>query len=239
MEVTPFQTIKQKKISSQIVDQIKEVITSGKLRPGDTLPPERELMKVFNVGRPTLREALNSLATMGFLEMAQRQRTKVKSLVPRDIIEPLRLMLKEDATVAIDLVESRAIVETANAELAAERATEEDITKLEECLEDMRGKLDEHSALLLGDAEFHLAIADAAHNKIQSHLMFSIYDLLKEKIGICYHDEKAELIFKQHCKIVEAIKAKDSAKARDTMKEHLKFIRAQINDLVKGEKENQ
>lgn len=238
MEETPFQTIKQKKISSQIVDQIKDIITSGKLKPGDTLPPERELMKIFNVGRPTLREALNSLATMGYLEMAQRQRTKVKSLVPSDIIEPLRLMLKEDTSVAIDLVESRIIVETANAEIAAERATEKDIERLEHCLEDMRSKLDKHHALLVGDAEFHLAIADATHNKIQTHLMYSIYDLLKEKIGICYHDEKAELIFKQHCKIIEAIKQRDSAKARQTMQEHLSFIRQQINDVLEQEEVN-
>ena len=237
MKVTPFQTIKQKKISSQIVDQIKEAITSGKMRPGDSLPPERELMKIFSVGRPTLREALNSLATMGYLEMAQRQRTKVKSLVPKDIIEPLRLMLKEDATVAVDLVESRTIVETANAELAAIRATDEDILKLEECLEDMRSKLGKHKALLLGDADFHLAIADATHNKIQTHLMFSIYDLLKEKIGLCYHGEKAEEIFEQHCQIKDAIKAKDPVKARRVMEEHLNKIRTQISNLAEGQKE--
>lgn len=235
MEVTPFQTITQKKISSQIVEQIKEVVTSGKLRPGDALPPERELMKIFNVGRPTLREALNSLATMGFLEMAERQRTRVKSLVPRDIIEPLRLMLKEDATVAINLVESRTIVETANAELAAERATEEDLAKLEQCLEDMRGKVENQAALLLSDADFHLAIADATHNTIQSHLMFSIYDLLKEKIGICYHHEKADRILQQHCDIVDAIKAKDSVKARETMQEHLGFVRKQVNEMFLNE----
>lgn len=235
MEATPFQTIKQKKISSQIVDQIRDAITSGQLRPGDSLPPERELMKVFNVGRPTLREALNSLSTMGFLEMAQRQRTKVKSLVPHDIIEPLRLMLQEDATVATDLVESRAIVETANAELAAERATEEDIIRLEEIIEDMRGKLDKKAALLVSDADFHLAIANATHNKIQSHLMYSIYDLLKEKIGICYHEIEAEMIFQQHVQIVEAIKQKDCVKARETMNEHLVFIRSQLNDLTRNE----
>jgi GntR family transcriptional repressor for pyruvate dehydrogenase complex len=228
MEVTPFKSIKQRKISSQIVDQIKEIITCGKLRPGDLLPPERELMRVFNVGRPTLREALNNLATMGFLDMAQRQRTKVKSLVPHDMIEPLRLMLREDATVALDLVESRTILETANAALAAERSTEEDIGKLNQWLEDMRGKLKDRSALLLSDAEFHLAIADSAHNKIQSNLMFSIYDLLKEKIGLCYLDDEAELIFQQHCKIVDAIKEKDSDKAREAMREHLSLIRRQI-----------
>jgi GntR family transcriptional regulator, transcriptional repressor for pyruvate dehydrogenase complex len=232
MEVTPFKTIKQQKISSQIVDQIKEAISSGKLRPGDLLPPERELMRVFNVGRPTLREALNSLATMGFLDMAQRQRTKVKSLVPHDMIEPLRLMLIEDTTVALDLVESRTILETANAALASERSTEEDIAELDQWLEDMKGKLKNRSALLLSDAEFHLAIADAAHNKIQTHLMFSIYDLLKERIGLCYLDDEAELIFQQHCQIVDAIKAKDSGKAREAMRVHLALVRRQINGLL-------
>jgi len=232
MEEIPFQSIKQKKVSSQIVDQIKEVISSGKLRPGDALPPERELMQIFNVGRPTLREALNSLATMGYLETAHRQRTKVKSLVPNDIIEPLRLMLQEDIRAAIQLVESRAIVETANAELAAARASEEDIVKLEDCIEDMRNKLTNDSALLEGDADFHLAIADATHNRIQTHLMFSIYDLLKEKVSICYHGDQAEMIFQQHCKIVEAIKAKDARKAREAMKVHLEFVRKQINELV-------
>ena len=79
MEDHVFRAIEQKKVSSQIVDQVKTLIASGKLKPGDTLPPERELMKVFNVSRPTLREALNMLSIMGFIQVSQRQRTKVKS----------------------------------------------------------------------------------------------------------------------------------------------------------------
>ena len=60
--------------------KIKSLIKEGDLKPGDALPPERELVKVFNVSRASLREALNSLTGMGFLEMSQKQRTVVKSL---------------------------------------------------------------------------------------------------------------------------------------------------------------
>lgn len=239
MEDHVFRAIEQKKVSFQIVDQIKALITNGKLKPGDSLPPERELMKVFNVSRPTLREALNMLATMGFVQMSQRQRTKVKSLVPNNITEPLSRLLKEDIKTSLELVESRAIIETANAQLAASRATEEDIARLDQSIEDMRKKLEKDASLIDEDAGFHLAIAEATHNKIQTHLMFSIYDLLKEKVGLCYYDDEADHILQQHCKIVEAIKNKDEEKARQGMEEHLSYVQSLINRLIdKEEKEN-
>ena len=75
-----FKPIKQEKISTKIVEQIKSLIAKGDLKPGDALPPERELISLLNVSRPSLREALNTLATMGFLEITQRHRTIVKSL---------------------------------------------------------------------------------------------------------------------------------------------------------------
>ena len=127
MEDHVFYAIEQKKVSAQIVDQVKSLISSGKLKPGDALPPERELMKVFNVSRPTLREALNTLSTMGFVQMAQRQRTRVKSLVPSNITEPLHRLLKEDIKTSLELIEARTMIETGNARLAARRATERDL----------------------------------------------------------------------------------------------------------------
>lgn len=236
MEDHVFRAIEQKKVSSQIVDQVKKLIASGKLKPGDTLPPERELMKVFNVSRPTLREALNMLSIMGFIQVSQRQRTKVKSLVPSNITEPLRHLLKEDISTSLELIDARAIIETANAALAAERADEKDIAQLEDCVEKMRIKLTQDGTLNDEDANFHLAIAEATHNKIQTHLMFSIYDLLKEKVGLCYYDDEAENIFKQHNKIVDAIKRKDPETAREAMREHLSYIKTQVNKLLASER---
>lgn len=232
-----FRAIEQKKVSSQIVDQVKNLITNGKLKPGDLLPPERELMKVFNVSRPTLREALNMLSTMGFIHMSQRQRTRVKSLVPSNITEPLRLLLKEDIKSSLELVETRAIIEVANADLAAKRANDQDIQRLEHCLETMQKKLTIDNNLTSEDSAFHLAVAEATHNKIQAHLMFSIYDLLKDKVGLCYYDDQAKHIFRQHYTIFEAIKNHDPVRARQGMQDHLSHVESLINRLIgnKGE----
>ena len=232
MEDNVFRAIEQRKVSAQIVDQVKSLIANGRLKPGDALPPERELMKVFNVSRPTLREALNTLSTMGFVQMAQRRRTRVKSLVPSNITEPLHHLLKDDIKVSLELIESRTIIETGNIRLAAKRATLEDIERLEQCLEKMQKKLKDNTSFNEEDAGFHLAIAEATHNKIQTHLMFSIYDLLKEKVGLCYYDDETEYIFNQHCSIVEAIKAKDEDLAQARMEEHLSYIESLLNRLI-------
>jgi GntR family transcriptional repressor for pyruvate dehydrogenase complex len=236
MEHQVFHAIEQKKVSSQIVEQVKTLIANGKLKPGDALPPERELMKVFNVSRPTLREALNMLSTMGFVQMSQRQRTRVKSLVPSNITEPLRHLLKEDIKTSLELIESRAIIETSNARLAARRATVKDIARLELCLETMRNKFEGDASMTEEDADFHLAIAEATHNKIQTHLMFSIYDLLKEKVGLCYYDAEAEYIFNQHCVIVDAIKDRDEDRAELEMEKHLAYVESLVNKLVENDK---
>lgn len=238
MEDNVFRAIEQRKVSAQIVDQVKSLIANGKLKPGDALPPERELMKVFNVSRPTLREALNTLSTMGFVQMAQRRRTRVKSLVPSNITEPLHHLLQEDIKVALELIEARAIIETGNVRLAAKRATTADIQRLEVCLEQMGRKLKDDKSFTDEDAAFHLAIAEATHNKIQTHLMFSIYDLLQEKVGLCYYDDETELIYQQHCDIVEALKKGDEALALKQMEKHLSYVEKLLNRLVVEEAGN-
>ena len=235
MEDNVFRAIEQRKVSAQIVDQVKSLIANGRLKPGDALPPERELMKVFNVSRPTLREALNTLSTMGFVQMAQRRRTRVKSLVPSNITEPLHHLLKEDMKVSLELIESRSIIETGNVRLAAKRATQDDIERLEKCLEKMGQKLRDNKSFTDEDAAFHLAIAEATHNKIQTHLMFSIYDLLKEKVGLCYFNDETDYMYQQHCDIVEAIKAKDERRAQNRMEAHLSYVESLLNRLINGE----
>ena len=69
--------------------------------------------------------------------------------------------------------------------------------------------------------------------------MFSIYDLLKETVGLCYYDDEAENIFKQHCKIVEAIKNKDPQGAREGMEEHLSYVKSLVNRLIEKENEKE
>ena len=155
--------------------------------------------------------------------------------MPKNITEPLRRLLKEDIKTSLELVEARAILETANAQMAAERATEKDIAKLERCIEVMRKNMVDDARLNDDDAEFHLAVAETTQNKIQTHLMFSIYDLLKDKVDLCYRHGGVDDILEQHSKIVEAIKNRDGVLARSAMKEHLAYVELQIKQLNESE----
>ncbi len=227
-----FQPIKQEKISTKIAEQIKTLINSGELKPGDALPPERELVKVFNVSRASLREALNTLAGMGFLEMSQQHRTIVKSLASARITDPLHYLLKEDIQTVFELIEVRKAVETWSAYHAATRATDNDIARLEKSIECMRLKIEQGLSVVEDDANFHLAISEATHNKIQTHLMFSIYDILKESLGQYLESIKMSDIYDQHCKVVEAVKKKDPDLATVRMREHLDYVKSRVKELA-------
>jgi GntR family transcriptional repressor for pyruvate dehydrogenase complex len=233
MMVSPkFQPIRQEKISTKIAEQIKALINNGDLKPGDALPPERELVKVFNVSRASLREALNVLVGMGFLEISQKHRTIVKSLTSRRITDPLHHLLKEDIQTVFELIEVRKAIESWSAYHAARRATADDIASLEKSLESMRIKIEQGLSVIEDDANFHVAISEATHNKIQTHLMFSIYDILKESLGKYYESINIRQVYEQHCKMVEAIKKGDSAQASRRMHEHLEYVETSLKELA-------
>ena len=232
MMVSPnFKPIKQEKISTKIVAQIKSLIKEGDLKPGDALPPERELVKVFNVSRASLREALNSLAGMGFLEMSQKQRTIVKSLASGRMTEPLHLLIKDDIQTVFELIEVRKAIETWNAFHAAKRARDDDIARLDRSIASMKAKLEQRISVVEDDADFHLAIAEATHNKIQTHLMFSIYDLLKESLGGYYELIDMQDVYSQHCMVVEAITKRDADLAGSRMREHLDYVESRVREF--------
>jgi len=237
MMVSPkFQPIKQEKISTKIAEQIKTLINNGDLKPGDALPPERELVKVFNVSRASLREALNTLAGMGFLEMSHKHRTVVKSLASGRMTDPLHHLLKEDIKTVFELIEVRKAIESWSAYHAAKRATPDDIARLEESVESMRMKIEQGISVIEDDANFHLAISEATHNKIQTHLMFSIYDILKESLGKYYENIEMQEVYEQHCKVVDAIRKRDSALASRRMHEHLDYVEISVKKLAAPDK---
>jgi GntR family transcriptional repressor for pyruvate dehydrogenase complex len=225
-----FQPIKQEKISAKIAEQIKSLIAKGELKPGDLLPPERELVKVFKVSRASLREALKSLTGMGFLEITETHRTIVKSLAAGRITEPLDHLIREDIHTVFELIEVRKAIEIWNAYYAAERANDEDVARLENSVETMRTKIEQHSSAVEEDANFHIAVSQAAHNKIQTHLMFSIYDILRESIANYFDNFKLNYILDQHSRVVAAIRQKDPVLASRRMREHLDYVESVVKE---------
>ncbi|MBM4351463.1 MAG: FadR family transcriptional regulator [Deltaproteobacteria bacterium] len=224
-----FNSIKHTKISEDIANQIKRLIVDGKLKPGDQLPPERELIKQLGVSRPSLREALNSLVTMGFLEIRQAKRTFVKSVASKLIEDPLALLIKADTQKIFDLIEVRKAIETWAAYHAAQKASREDIEQLDTIIREMKRAFEEGRSWEKEDADFHLAIAKATHNTIHMHIMSGIYDLLRESVGSVFRDRtKIKKLLDQHLKIINAIKNHSPDKARERILEHLNYVESEV-----------
>ena len=224
-----FRFVKRQRVSDEIASQVRALISEGVLKPGDRLPPERELIREFGVSRPSLREALKSLVAQGFLEVKQGDRTFVKSITSEKLQDPLSLLLKADTQKIFDLIEVRKAMEAWGAFHAAQRGSEEDIKQLEEIIGEMKAALDEGKSWEKQDADFHLAMAQATHNTIQTHIMSTIYDLLRESVAKVFRDQaKAKKLFNQHYRIFSAIKNRSPDKARERVLEHLNYVESEV-----------
>jgi GntR family transcriptional regulator, transcriptional repressor for pyruvate dehydrogenase complex len=233
-----YKPVEREKVSVKVRNQIKSLIIEGKLKPGEILPPERELVSLLNVSRPSIREATNSLIGMGFLDVTHGNKIIVKSIVPTEVFSPLDHFLKEDCENIFEFIEVRKAMETWNASLAAKRATPEDIIHFEAIIDSMKRTVDEGGSFPdKEDANFHLAIAMATHNTVQVHMMSTIWDIMIIFIGKYYRSLKnGTKLLAQHIGIFEAIKQKNPALATQRIYEHLDFAEDQFRELMHQEK---
>ena len=226
---TLYSPIKLRKISDEIVEQIRSLILQGNLKPGESLPPERTLAKSLNVSRVSLREALNTLQSMGLLEIQQGNRTCVRPITTRSIHDPLVSFAKSSAANIMKIFEIRKYLELGIVALAAQRATHEQIDYMERLLKEMEEDLRMNRLGARADHEFHTTLADATHNEAYIHVMKTIYDLLQEEHriawgGIFRKKNMREELFDQHKNILEAVKERDPDKGREGALAHLKYV---------------
>jgi len=234
-----FAPIRQKKISEEIVGQLKALIFQGQLKPGQSLPPERDLAKSLNVSRVSLREALNTLQGMGLLEIQQGNRTFVRPITTLSINDPLVSFAKSSPSNMMQVFELRKYLEVGSISLAAERADNHEIQRLNEILVEMEDDLLKNRLGARTDLIFHTTLAEATHNQAYIHIMTTIHDLLQEELRIVWGSvfrkkEKRRKLFQQHQKIFHAVKEHNPEKAVREALEHLDFVGKEWKDsLVK------
>lgn len=224
-----FKEIKPQKISEGIVHQIKSLIKEGRLKPGEKLPPERALAELFGVGRSSLREAINILDTLGFVEIRKRKGIFVRSVSKPIMSDPLRQILEEDKSTLFELYELRKDIELASTYMAAQRRTPSDLIAIKRCLQSMERDAQEGFFSAADDLGFHLAIAQASHNFLRVHVLKNIFDLSGEYIdfvGQKLVEEKANIsiILGHHMNLFEAIQTREKEGARALMDEHLTWV---------------
>jgi GntR family transcriptional repressor for pyruvate dehydrogenase complex len=215
----------------KIIRQIRDLITSGQLKPGDRLPSERKLCDRLGVGRTHLRDALRKLEFYGILKTHPQSGTIVAGMGLPALEGLITDMLGLQGNDFKSLVETRVILETNMAQLAAENRVDKDIVDLENALNAHCNKILKSEDSVEEDLLFHLKIAEAGKNSVLNSLMLIIVpDIMQyfKKHKVC-DDIRAEIAIDQHKQILQHIIDRNPDKAGESIRYHLK----DISDYVK------
>jgi GntR family transcriptional regulator, transcriptional repressor for pyruvate dehydrogenase complex len=228
--------IKTKKIYEEIVEQIKQLMAAGNLKPGDKLLSERELAEQLQVSRASVREAIRSLEMMAFVDIKPGEGTFVRNPNTDEIILPLAMFLAVEKSSLLDMLEIRRVFESAAAGMAAERASEDEIDQIRAAYEHMKESINVHDSEKGEeyDTLFHYSIAEATHNNLLIRLFRTISEDFSRSISaarrqLFLDEHNPQIILDQHRRIYEAIKERNPKKASSTMLEHLTFAEQELN----------
>lgn len=221
-----FQEIVVESPADKISRQIRNLITSGQLKPGDRLPPERKLAERLGVGRTHVREALQKLEFYGILKTLPQSGTIVAGLGITALEGLISDVLKLENSDFGSLVETRVILETQAAMLAAQRRTPEDLISIQKALEAYEAKVKQEKQAVEEDLLFHLKIAEASKNSVLKSLMLIITpDIVHNfiKLDVC-KDGRFIQALEEHRLIVDYISKQQVEKVAEAMRVHLKDV---------------
>jgi GntR family transcriptional regulator, transcriptional repressor for pyruvate dehydrogenase complex len=218
-------------LSEKIIAQISDALVSGELKPGDRLPPERELAEQFGVSRTVIRDAVKTLAGRGILHVKHGAgifvTTSEENAMGR--LGALSDILPLQGVSLRDLFEVRKVLEAEGAEWAARRRNDYQLKRLRGILEDAYRNSENVEVLSERDAQFHVAIAEASQNLVLVRVMLILLDLLaqsrRESLSI---PGRAKLSLKDYERIVEEIEAQRHEGARETMLKHLTSVESAV-----------
>lgn len=212
-------------VGMQAVSAIKSLILRGDLRPGDTLPSERDLAVMLGISRPSLREAIRVLRAMNIIETRHGDRTYVSSLEPHLLAQPISFMLQVAPTSIGYLFEVRLLLEVNAATLAANRITPDQLAHVQELVTASEGELARIPEYVRIDHEIHTSIVEAAGNPILTGLYRSISELLLESrartAGSLAIREQA---LHAHTDILDALSKGEGESAERAMRKHLNEV---------------
>ena len=221
--------VKHRNIADQVYEQLRDMIYRGEIDAGARMMSERDMAANFKVGRPTIRTAVQRLMDQGLVE--SRRGVGMFVLNQEQVIEkrPLLQALNGETYTIADIQEIRMALEMKSAELAAKRATDEDVRLIKKGIERMKRERVEHEIRINTDISFHMNIAYASKTVVQLHLMKSSYEVQTYAMSYSYTNVLEslhidQLIDGQHEEIFAAIVNRDPNRARQAMETHIGTI---------------
>ncbi len=226
--VVKFEAIPRNKVYQEVAKRLERHITD-ELKPGDLLPPERELVRMLGVSRGSVRDAIRTLEMMGLLEPRQGIGTVVCSSAAAN---PLATALLEKRKLVAELLDVRKMIEPPLAGRASRHASAVELAEMEQILRRQAVKIHRGELAIEEDSEFHYAIALAADNSVVLKVVDILMDLLREtrERSLQVEGRQARSLA-GHRRILSALKRGDPAAAEAAMGRHLQ----EIEDIVLNE----
>ncbi|MGD9217559.1 MAG: GntR family transcriptional regulator [Desulfobacteraceae bacterium] len=230
-----FEAIKKASAPQMVAEQIIKNIEAGRLSPGGRLPAQRDLARQLGVGRSSIREAINALVVLGYLEVIQGKGTYIRQRLPQTD----QTMEKLDAALAagtiFDLMEARLLLESSSASLAAQRAGKSQIRKLTKAVAHLKTNNREYTLFLEADMAFHKAVAEATGNVV----ICEMTKLILEKLVAHHASLKTKRLSAKYratsietaARVVEHIRKQDERNASLWMEKHLNAIREELQHI--------
>lgn len=209
----------RKNVTEEIVEYLKENITSGEWKPGDKISSEHELTKTLQVSRASARYAIQHLVAIGVLESYQGKGTFVKSIPIEKIDNKFSAMYKNSEMQ--QLLEFRKLIEVGSCRMAVGHITKQVLNKMTKALDMMKANVDNSKVFIKNDIDFHMEILKATQNKlIVNSILYTEDDLLKQQYWS--HTQKGvESAIYYHSEILDALKKGDGDLSALKMDEHL------------------
>ena len=219
---TGLKPLSRPRLYEQVAEQIMGWIDENGLKPGDRLPPERELAARLGVSRATVSQALVALEVIGVVAVRHgdgAMLTETRSSTK--IIDAIRA----HATRLPEIIEARDALESKLAALAAQRRSDDDMARIDGALDEMARDIDGGGRGVEGDELFHAAITAAAHSTLLARMMAEISDLILEsRIESLSQPGRPRDSLKAHRKIADAIRSKDPRAAAEAMHDHVEMV---------------
>ncbi len=217
----------RRSLSEELVMRISRLIQVGNLLPGDQLPVETKMAEALGVSRPVLREALKMLSVMGLTESRRGGAHVITDLKPEKLIRPLHFLTSmEDYDPAVHY-EARDVIDCQLIRIACDRATDEDIAKINLLAEKGEATIHDPIAFRLLDFEFHSAINAAARNILLLRMSQALYELgLNWRRAATQNPENVARSVAEHNEIAAALAVRDADRAEAAQHAHIKNIEA-------------
>lgn len=213
-----------------VVHELQEMIINQEVKPGEFLPPRKELAIRFGVGLSTIQEATQALTAMGMLASRPGKGTWVRQDALETLIPTSTVDTRLGELDARKLYDARSVIEVGLTEFAAQHATPRDVEEIQAALERMKTSLDDEEAFVEADLAFHLAVAKAGHNELLEqfyHLSRKLMaDVITELVKLPNVKQDAIRIQEE---IAAAIEQHDRPAARRAALRHMEAIEQLID----------